>query len=304
MRVQALQGLSFRGGYLRAPTFMYSDSVFVGYANVWVRPPVEVYNLSSVYQIRGVDATWRTNVGPMTVTVNPYFGDSEVELVGETLDVPEWLGLATTVEYNSFTARVGYSELELGSTTKGLIPLLDGLRAVPAAFCGACSSEADLLDMDGAEIRNFNVGVQFDDGKNFVASEFARIRSDGNYLVPDKTSAYATYGRRFGNFMPYATYAQLRRDQPLVSNAIPAVGPLAALNAGVNAVMSRGTGDQNSYSAGVRFEVPSFSVLKGALVKLQLDHIDTKDSNGMLNNVQPGFDGKLNMISASFDFIF
>ena len=85
VRAQAMQGLSFRGGYLRAPTFMYSDSVFVGYANVWVRPPVEVYNLSSVYQIRGVDATWRTNVGPLTVTVNPYVGDSEVELVGETL---------------------------------------------------------------------------------------------------------------------------------------------------------------------------------------------------------------------------
>lgn len=46
------------------------------------------------------------------------------------------------------------------------------------------------------------------------------------------------------------------------------------------------------------------AVLKGALVKLQLDHIDTKDTNGMLNNVQPGFDGTLNAISASFDFMF
>ena len=304
LRAQPLQSLSFRGGYLRAPTFMYSDSVFVGYANIWVRPPVEVYNLSSVYQIRGVDATWRTNVGPMTLTVNPYFGDSEVELVGETLDVPEWLGLATTVEYSSITARIGYSELELGSTTKSLVPLLDGLRAIPAAFCGACSSEASRLDMDGPVIKNLNVGVQFDDGKNFVASEFARIRSGGNYLVPDKNSAYATYGRRFGNIMPYVTYAQMRRDQPLQSDAIPAVGPLAVLNATVNSIMASTAGDQNSYSAGVRFEVPSFSVVKGALVKLQLDHIDTKDTNGMLNNVQPNFDGTLNMVSASFDFIF
>ncbi len=304
VRLNALQNLSFRGGYLRAPTFMYSDSVFVGYANVWVRPPVEVYNLSSVYQIRGLDANWRTSVGPVAITVNPYFGDSEVELVGETLDVPEWIGLATTAAYGSFTARIGYSELELGSTTKSLVPLLDTLRAIPSAFCGGCSSEASLLDMDGTLVHNFNVGVQFDDGTNFVASEFARVRANANYLVPDKTSAYVTYGRRFGNLMPYATYSQLRRDQPLSSDAIPAVGPLAPLSGAVNSIIAMGAGDQNNYSAGVRYELPAFSVLKGALVKLQLDHIDTKDTNGMLNNVQPGFDGTVNMVSASFDFIF
>lgn len=304
VRVKPLQNLSFRGGYLRAPTFMYSDSVFVGYANVWVRPPVEVYNLSSVYQIRGLDANWRTNVGPVAVTFNPYFGDSEVELVGETLDVPNWLGLATTAEYNSFTARVGYSELELGTTTKALVPLIDSLRAIPSAFCGGCAKDASGLDIDGVTVKNFNVGVQFDDGKNFVASEFARVRAGENYLVPDKHSAYVTYGRRFGNLMPYATYSQMRRDQPLHSDAIPAAGSLAVLNATINGIIATTAGDQNDYSVGVRYEVPSFSIVKGALVKLQLDHIDTKDTNGMLNNVQPDFDGTLNMISASFDFIF
>ena len=52
VRVQALQNVSARVGYMRAPTFMYSDSVFVGYANSWVRPPLEVYNLSPAYQLR------------------------------------------------------------------------------------------------------------------------------------------------------------------------------------------------------------------------------------------------------------
>jgi hypothetical protein len=304
VRLQPLRSLSLRAGYLRAPTFMYSDSVFVGYANVWVRPPVEVYNLSSVYQIRGVDATWRTSLGPVQVTVNPYFGDSEVKIPSSTLDVPKWQGLATTAEWGSFTARVGYSEIELGSTTAALLPLINALRAVPASFCGSCSSEANRLDMDGALIHNFDVGVQFDNGTNFVASEFAMTRSGGNYLVPAKNAAYVTYGRRFGNLMPYATVSGLRREESTQSNAIPAVGALAALNGAVNAIIDQGSGDQNNYSVGVRYEVPAFSVVKGALVKLQLDHIDTKDTNGMLNNVQPDFDGSLNMISASFDFIF
>jgi hypothetical protein len=303
VRVQPLQSVSFRAGYLRAPTFMYSDSIFIGYANTWVRAPMEVYGLSPVYQIRGLDATWRGTVGPFSVSVNPYYGDSEVDLVGQTLDVPEWMGLATTVTYNSWQARVGYSEVELGSTTTALIPLINALRAVPSSFCGACSAEANALDLDGPVVKNFNVGVQFDDGSNFLATEYGSTRSGRNYVVPSRHGAYATYGRRFGSLMPYATLAMQRRDEVMRSDAIPAAGPLAGLNAGVNATLAAGATDQDSYSLGVRYEVPSFSIVKGALVKLQFDHIDA-DGRGNLNNVQPGFDGKVNMLSASFDFIF
>jgi hypothetical protein len=62
--------------------------------------------------------------------------------------------------------------------------------------------------------------------------------------------------------------------------------------------------DQDAYSVGVRYEVPSFSVLKGALVKLQYDRIDAEHGHGMLNNATANFDGSVNMVSASFDFIF
>ena len=304
VRLNALRNLSFRAGYLRAPTFMYSDSVFVGYSNVWVRPPLEVYNLSPVYQMRGVDATWRTTVGPVQVSLNPYYGDGEVDVPSGTIDVPEWMGLAATAEHGSFLVRAGYSEVKLGGGTKSpLDAVTSALRNIPSSFCGACSVEADRLSIDGAIIHNLNLGAQYDDGKNFVAAEVAQSRTQ-NYLIAAKTGGYATYGRRFGNLMPYATYAQLRRDTETHSNAIPAVGPLAALNGAVNATLAAGAGDQNSYGVGVRYELPSFSVLKGSLVKLQLDHIDTKDTNGMLNAVQPDFDGSLNMISASFDFIF
>jgi hypothetical protein len=303
VRVQPLQSLSFRAGYLRAPTFMYSDSIFIGYANTWVRAPLEVYNMSPVFQIRGVDATWRGNLGPFQVTVNPYVGDSEVKLPGQTLDVPSWIGLATTIERGPFLARVGYSEVELGSTTRALVPLLTALRGVPAAFCGACASEADRLDLDGPTVENFDIGMQYDDGTNFLAGEYATVDSNGNYIVPSRSGAYVTYGRRIGSLMPYATYAIARRDQVTRSDAIPATGPLAGLNAGVNASLAAGMNDQDSYSVGVRYEVPAFAMLKAALVKLQFDHIDA-EGNGNLNNVQPGFDGKLNVVSASFDFLF
>jgi hypothetical protein len=300
VRLQPLASLSLRAGYLRAPTFMYSDSVFIGYANVWIRPPMEIYNMAALYQIRGVDATWRGQVGPVNVTLNPYYGDSTVDLVGDELDVPEWAGIAATAEYRSFMVRLGYSKGELGSTTKQLVPLIDALRAVPAAFCGACSVEAAKLDLDGTKLDNFNVGVQYDDGTNFVATEYATSDSGHNYLVPNKLGAYLTYGRRFGNMMPYATYAISRRDTPTESTALP----IPELSFGVSATIANSYDDQSSYGVGVRYEVPSFSVVKGALIKLQFDHIKAEQGNGMLNNATAKFDGSLNMISASFDFIF
>lgn len=304
LRVQPLQSLSLRAGYLRAPTFMYSDSIFIGYANTWVRAPLEVYNLSPVYQIRGVDATWRTQLGAVTLTLNPYFGDSEIDLVSQTIDVPEWKGLAATASIGSWQARAGFSQVDLESDVNSVATLTNNLLGVPSSVCGACASEARKLTIDGTKVDNLSLGVQYDDGTNFVATEYASAKSDGNYFIPDRYAGYLTYGRRFGNFMPYATLAAQRRDQPLTSNAIPATGPLAGLNGGVNAVMaSAGGTDQDSYSVGVRYEVPSFWVVSGALVKLQFDHIDA-DGRGNLNNVEPGFDGKVNMVSASFDFIF
>jgi len=300
VRLQPVSSLSFRAGYLRAPTFMYSDSVFIGYANVWIRPPLEVYNMSPVYQMRGVDATWRTTVGPVNVSINPYVGDGEADLPNDKLDVPHWSGIAATAEYRSLLFRVGYSQLELGSTTAALLPLIQGLRAVPGAFCGACSSEADKLDLKGVKVKTSNVGVQYDDGANFIASEWAYSDTNDNYLVPNKAGAYVTYGRRISNVMPYATVATSRRHTPTESNAVQ----IPALAAGINATMAGGYDDQNSYSLGVRYEVPSFSVLKGALVKLQYDRIDAEHGHGMLNNATANFDGSVNMVSASFDFIF
>jgi hypothetical protein len=103
--------------------------------------------------------------------------------------------------------------------------------------------------------------------------------------------------------MPYLTAAIHRVDSPLTTDRIPAVGPLAPLAAGVNATIGSST-DQDSYSAGLRYDLPGFSVVKGALLKLQFDHIDTDGGPGNLNAVTPAFDGTVNLIGVSADFVF
>jgi hypothetical protein len=305
VRYQPTSNLSARAGYLRAPTFMFSDSVFIGYANSWVRPPLEVYGLSPAYQLRGVDLTWRDNIGGVTVSVQPYYGDSELD-VGDpstTVEVSEWAGLAISGEVGSFLVRAGYASIELGTTSAQLVDPINMLRSMAALGCTACAADADALDLKGTKIKNSDVGVQFDNGSSLAIVEYAH-RESGSYLTPDMHSAYVTYGHRFGNIMPYGTYAIARRDDSDMSSSIPANSPFAPLAAIANGTIATGNDDQDSYTLGLRYEVPSFSVLKGAIVKLQYDHIEAKEGNGMFINVQPGFDGDTDMVSASFDFIF
>jgi hypothetical protein len=312
VRAQVAPNLSARAGLLRTPMYMFSDSVFIGYANVWLRAPLEIYNQSPAYQLRGVDLNWRANVGPVTFGLQPYFGESHVDTKSRmdetgpateaTLRAHDWLGLVATAEYGSLTVRASSSRMKVATDIPAVQPLIDALESIPAAFCNGCAVVAQGLHLKGTEFRSLALGAQYDDGANIAIAEYAR-RTSSKLLSADMHGAYVTYGRRFGSFMPYATTAIHRIDSPVSTDLIPAVGPLAALAAGVNQALSSTT-DQDSYSVGVRYELPTFSVLKGALLKLQYDRIDTDGGPGNLNFVLPGYDGTVDMISMSFDFIF
>jgi hypothetical protein len=313
LRARVTPGLTARAGLLRTPMFMFSDSVFIGYSNVWLRAPLEIYNQSPVYQLRGADLNWRTSFGPVTLGLQPYYGESHVDTKFEddltgattntTLHATGWTGLVVTAEHGSLSLRAAYSRMKLETDVAAVQPLIDALQTIPPAFCGGCATVARDLHLKGAEYRNLSLGGQYDDGMNLVIAEYAKRKDNGRIISADMHGAYLTYGRRFGNFMPYLTAAIHRVDSPLTTDRIPAVGPLAPLAAGVNATIGSST-DQDSYSAGLRYDLPGFSVVKGALLKLQFDHIDTDGGPGNLNAVTPAFDGTVNLIGVSADFVF
>ncbi len=305
-----VSSLTIRGGYLRAPMFMYSDSVFIGYANTWVRPPLEVYRLTPVYQLLGGDVVWRQNFGKVTAGLQAFYGESEIEAGGGSgsaktkIDVPEWYGLVGSLEIGSLSLRAGYSKVSMPDDLSDarLQGAVDTLYNYGNLGCTACVIDADRLSLAGMEMDLLSVGAQYDNGSSVAIAEYAS-RETGRITTNDMHSAYFTYGHRFGNFMPYATYAIARHDG-YESSAIPAGSPFAGLAAVANGALAATPNDQDTYSAGLRYELSSVPLLKGAVVKLQYDHIKAKEGNGLFINVQPGFEGKTDMISASFDFIF
>ena len=53
--------LQIRAGKMRIPFFMYSDSLEVGYAQPWARPPQSVYGPIAVTSYVGADASYNLN---------------------------------------------------------------------------------------------------------------------------------------------------------------------------------------------------------------------------------------------------
>ena len=311
LKWQPLSNLSVRAGLTRPPTFMFSDSVYVGYSNIWVRPPMEVYGISPVYQLAGIDAIWRTHVGPVSVSVQPYFGDSQLHLPNTTtqdgeykLDVKNWYGVAVTGEYGSFSARVGYGDKQYDDEHPGLVSLKNSLTSLGYAQL------AKDLGMQDNKSPILNIGLQYDNGTQFAVGEYAHRGTD-SIAVPELAGTYLTFGNRFGSFTPYGMLAHLQVQSPRNSDVIQAAtapAPLRAALAGLDAYvdnLAAAVSDQDTYSIGLRYDVPAFSVLSGAVVKAQLDHVEPKDGGkGFFATAPAGFSDSVNIYSLTFDFIF
>lgn len=308
--------LLVRGGITRVPTFYYSDSVFLGFATPWVRPPIEVYGLSPVYLLEGIDLVWHTNIGPVSIDVQPFYGQSDLEIYASSklkpgvpprgsVDIPmkDWGGLLVTAQYGSFTARVGYSNKRMDSEWVVLQPLVTALKQVGypelAREVGFKDAKTPILD----------VVMHYDNGDEFALLEVVERGSD-SIAIADVIGGYLTAGKRFGSFTPYATYAlyDVQSDRTNDTIQIPAGSPLAPtlryLDASVDGVAGV-VSDQETLSVGFRYDVPAFAMLKGAVLKMQVDRMDPKDGGkGFLSVAEPGFSDVVHMYSLSFDMIF
>lgn len=292
---------SARVGRSVLPVFLVSDFRKVGYANPWVRPPIEVYSLVPVSSSDGVSASYRMKAGEITHTFEGSFGGTEAKLPGGGVVRAKggWTA-AYGAEYGAATVRASYSQTTL--TITSLNPLFDGFRRFGAQGIAI----ANRYDPEGKTFSFIGLGGTYDPGGWFVTSEWGF--TDARSVLGKRSAWYVSGGYRIGKLTPYATYARARAESntsdPGLSLASLPAGPASAaagLNAGLNAILGSAP-VQNTVSAGLRWDVA-----KNAAFKLQFDHTRMgAGSPGLLINVQPGFrtGGKVNVLSATIDFVF
>lgn len=302
IKYQFTPDFSVRVGRTVLPTALLSDTRKVGYTYAWVRPPLETYRLAPLTNSDGVDASYRLRFGELANTVQLGIGrkDSGLSNNAGSVEIRDLWAISNTAEFGSFTGHIAYvkARATFPSLTR---TLFDAFRL----FGPQGAAIADKYDMNRTAIVVIAVGANYDPGDWFVTGEWGHL--DSPSFVGNSTAWHVSGGYRFGQLMPYATYARAKADQLAdpgldVSTLPPFLAePAVALNAGLNSLLS-GNATQNTVSLGGRWDF-----MPNGCLKLQFDHVRIgAGSSGVFSNLQPGFQrgGQANILSATFDFVF
>jgi predicted porin len=316
--------LSVRVGRIVTSVFMESDSRKVGYAQPWVRPPVEVYSLVPLTNNDGADLSYRLRLGEASHNLQIAYGSSSADTPdgGEVKAKDAWL-IGDTMEYGSTTLHAAYSRAKFSATD--FSPLFDGyrqfangaaaqaalLQGIPlplaqmqaAALMQAAAQANTLIDKydpDNTTISVLSLGAMYDPGDWFAMAEWGQTNSHS--VFGKRQAWYATGGYRWGKFTPYLSYAEAKLKSPQSDPGITAIpGGAGILDETLNEQLA-GAPIQKTISIGLRWDF-----MRNAALKLQYDHSRLGDgSPGTLDHQTSSFvpGGSFSVFSATVDFVF
>lgn len=291
---QATPGLALRAGRMGGPFFAVSDFRDVGYANTWLRPPIDVYGQVPVSHFDGADVTWQTTVAGKALTLQAIGGKSSSYVEGTKVEIDSLIGFNATLELiDGLNLRLGHVTGKLTVNSPTLNQLVGVLRQTPFASVG------NQLDPNDKRASFSGLGLTYDAGDWLVLAEYTKRKTQT--FIPDTTGWYTTVGYRIGSFTPYVTFSRLKTDSSNVDNTIPAsvvVGGLP-LSAVVDGSIAAQSTPQKTVALGVRWDA-----WRNVAVKAQFDSIRTTGA-GQFYRAEPGFANKrVNVFSLAVDFVF
>ncbi len=303
--------VTVRVGRIVQPFSMTSEYRKVGFANHWVRPPVEVYGAQPFTSSDGGDVTYRSKLAGGANTARAHYGVQALRNEVFKAHVELW-GVNDSFEVGALTLRAAFMKTKFSAAGEAFAPLFDPFIAAAGSIPGgeAAAGEAARLlriyDPSGDQsFDSYGAGLSSDPGQWFVMGEAISLKSSG--LVLDTVSGYVSGGYRFAKLTPYLTYArthtELRAEPGVPLAGLPP--QLAGLGAAINGVVAGLAGSdtsQQTFSLGMRWDVASAIALKAQYDYINLD----SGSPGMLTNLQPAFTpgGDLNVFSLTLDFVF
>lgn len=341
---QALPSLALRGGRIGAPFFMISDFRDVGYANIAIRPPLEVYGQVTVSSFDGADASYQAEVMGANVTTTLWGGNSGsdyapslrsggTEVEAGNIKIKNSLGLNIQTELeNGLSIRVGHMVGALDVESPSASKVINGAAALAAqasAFVPTTVADAatvrNTLTTVGARAAFSGIGLSYDQNNIVLSAEFGKRKIKKGY-IPSTTGWYALGGYRFGNILPYVAFAKIKVDDPnttmptlagFTTVAGGGLGPTAAANArtligGTQALLNSQKVEQKTLSVGARWDVT-----RSVALKAQYDRV-TKPANSYGLFLVPDLGADLqkgnssflntkkniNVISVAVDFVF
>jgi hypothetical protein len=293
-KAQVTPELAVRVGRIGAPLFAVSDFRNVGYSNLWVRTPLDVYGQVGFSHFDGADAMYQASMAGVALTTQVLYGNTQTVNGGSPVHIRHQAALNFTAEFDDgITLRVGRLQAKLSVDNAALTHLVSVIESTPFAAVGQEVSATD----KAASFTGVGLAIDHD---NWVGSVEYTKRKTSSY-VSSTTGWAATGGYRVGKFTPFAVVSRLKVDSSNVDNTIPASVPqVAPLAAAVKGLIASQDVAQKTVSAGLRWDA-----WKNTDVKAQYDRVTPDGDRGLFNNTKPGFgSAAVNVYSIAVDFVF
>ncbi len=283
---------SVKIGRFRTPNYMYADTLDVGYSYPWVRPPVDLYTTSgSFHSGNGILLQYKLPLDQGYLQIEPYLNRTTGDKTGGQAGNTHF----STVQGGISTTWVNGAGEWFGSVSRAKV---NGESAVYQRLLATCHSlnytACDDYKLEGIYISRYALGWHYDDNRWMLATEaIDGVPDDGELSLTHEVAAFLSVGRHFGNWLPYATYSQLR-----------AYGPRSESRLGVlNPVFSRlryNKAQEHTWSVGVRWDVIPGMALKG-----QIDNVHPDNgSPGLFTGSLPAGTQSVNVYTVTLDWTY
>lgn len=297
---QVTDQLTWRAGRMRAPFFLYSDFVNVGYAYPWIRPPFEVYS-SPFNSLDGMDVVYRTSFGTVDAMFQAYVGSDNFvidenfgSLAGFPGRVDNMFGLVAEFNWRDFKLRYAYSAADVtiqnpaavDTLSGGLQMLSMGLQPnpvdplnLPPIAVPADAGAVDTIDrlVWESDYNDFHdLALMYDNGSLLAIIETTTATAQDEAPGADEFQYYATLGYRISDFTLAVTYAIRDDDAPDLSQDLDAANPVSQVYiAGIDGVAESLTDDSDTVTLSFRWDFSPGVAFKAEVI----DFKDNKDEN-------------------------
>ncbi len=198
--------LSLRVGRTQNPNFLYSDYRQVHYALPWIRPPREVYGVTSFFNYDGVQGRYQLPVmDDWSLIFLAGIAQSSMDYSldgGRAVDSAQAEGvryISAALQREDWTIKLSYETGALSTKNEAVEQVLQGVAQFDAAL-------AQHLSLWNKKYDFWALGAQYDSSDWLIATELSWRGLDAYF--GQRGGGYMTLGRHYGQYMPYITLAR------------------------------------------------------------------------------------------------
>lgn len=193
--------LALNAGRYRLPTFYYSESLDVGYAYHWIRPPTEVYSIFTA-ALEGFNFVHNTFAGDIEINTQVWYGAIDATIPdGTYYDTLNNTGINVLFSYDWAKVRLLYNTLDIATRFPADNP------------DDVIETKSDVTFMAIAFMADFD---------NIIwRSEYTHSRSQNDFSID---AWYGSAGYKIGKFIPHYTHAEEDSDLTLSKTKTDTLG--------------------------------------------------------------------------------